>query len=187
MTLRALYLPCNLPTFLCSSTLRALLPNSMCFWWGYQIQDLPSQLTVGIITKLDQFIPKISELKAKRQLSLYSRIEINKNMTPKLSVSTQTVKNLPAMQETRVQSLGWEDSLEKGMATHSSILDTEEPGGLQSLGSQRVGHNRVTNTTTKIIGNHTPCYKKGYASRKRSRMEGRELEKANSDKVFVCC
>jgi len=58
----------------------------------------------------------------------------------------QMVKNLPAMQETQVQSLGWEDSLEKGMATHSSILAwripwTEEPGGLQSMGSQRVGHN----------------------------------------------
>ena len=53
----------------------------------------------------------------------------------------QTVKNLPAMQETRVQSLSREDPLEKGMATHSSILAwripwTEEPGGLQSLGSQ---------------------------------------------------
>ena len=62
------------------------------------------------------------------------------------------VKNLPAMQETGVQSLGWEDPLVKGMATHSSILAwripwTEEPGGLlQSMGSQRVGHNRVTFT-----------------------------------------
>ena len=56
----------------------------------------------------------------------------------------QMVKNLPAMGETQVQSLGQEDSLEKGMATHSSILTwrnpwTEEPGGLQSTGSQRVG------------------------------------------------
>ena len=55
----------------------------------------------------------------------------------------QTVKNLPAGQETRVQSLGWEDPLEKEMATHSNILAwritwTEEPGGLQSMGSQRV-------------------------------------------------
>ena len=55
------------------------------------------------------------------------------------------VKNLPAMQETGVQSLGWEDPLEEGIATHSSILAwrilwTEEPGGLQSMGSQRVGH-----------------------------------------------
>ena len=51
----------------------------------------------------------------------------------------QTVKNLPAMQETWVRSLGWEDPLEKGMATHSSILAwkvprTEEPDGLQSMG-----------------------------------------------------
>ena len=57
----------------------------------------------------------------------------------------QTVKNPPAMQETQVQSLGQEDPLEKGMATHSSILAwtipwTEEPGGLQSMGSQRVRH-----------------------------------------------
>ena len=55
------------------------------------------------------------------------------------------VKNLPALQETWVRSLGWEDSLEKGVATHSSILAweipwTEEPGGLQSMGSQRVRH-----------------------------------------------
>ena len=53
----------------------------------------------------------------------------------------QSVKNLPAMQETWVQSLGWEDPLEKGKATHSSILAwripwTEEPGGLQSMGLQ---------------------------------------------------
>ena len=57
----------------------------------------------------------------------------------------QTVKNLPAMQEMLVQSPGQEDPLEEGMATHSSILAwripwAEEPGGLQSMGSQRVGH-----------------------------------------------
>ena len=57
----------------------------------------------------------------------------------------QMVKNLPAVQETQVQSLGREDPLEKRMATHSSILAwripwTEEPGGLQSIGLQRVGH-----------------------------------------------
>ena len=64
---------------------------------------------------------------------------------------SQSVKNLPAVQETWVWSLGWEDPLEKEMATHSSILAwkiswTEEPGGLQSIGSQRVGHNWATNT-----------------------------------------
>ena len=57
----------------------------------------------------------------------------------------QTVKSLPTMQETQVQSLGQEDLLEKEMATHSSIFAwnipwTEETGGLQSMGSQRVGH-----------------------------------------------
>ena len=59
---------------------------------------------------------------------------------------TQMVKNLPAVQETWVRSLGLEDPLEKGMATHSNVLPwripwTEEPGGLQSVGSQRDGHN----------------------------------------------
>ena len=58
----------------------------------------------------------------------------------------QTVKHLPTIWETWVQFLGWEDLLEKEMATHSSILAwkipwTEEPGRLQSMGSQRVGHN----------------------------------------------
>ena len=57
----------------------------------------------------------------------------------------QTVKRLPTMQETRIQSLCWEDLLEKEMATHSSILAwkipwTKEPGRLQSMGLQRVGH-----------------------------------------------
>ena len=56
----------------------------------------------------------------------------------------QIEMNLPAMWETQIQSLGWEDPLEKGMATHSSILAwriprAEEPNGLQSMGSQRVG------------------------------------------------
>ena len=55
------------------------------------------------------------------------------------------VKSPPAMQETRVQSLGWEDPLQKGMATHSSLLVwrlpwTEEPGGLQSMRLQRAGY-----------------------------------------------
>ena len=62
------------------------------------------------------------------------------------SLVAQMIKNLPAMQETWVQSLGWEDPLEKGMVTHSSIFAwkipwTEKSGQLQSTGSQRVGHN----------------------------------------------
>ena len=62
-----------------------------------------------------------------------------------LGLEAQTVKSLPAMQERQVQTLGLEDPLDKEMATHSSIPAwliswTEEPGGLWSMGSQRVGH-----------------------------------------------
>ena len=61
------------------------------------------------------------------------------------SLVAQTVKNLPAMWETWVQSLGWEDPLEEDMAAHSSILAwrilwLEDPGGVQSMGSRRVRH-----------------------------------------------
>ena len=62
-----------------------------------------------------------------------------------VSLVVQMIKNLPEMQETRVQFLSWEDPLGKGMAAYPSILAwriprTEEPGRLQSMGSQRVGH-----------------------------------------------
>ena len=77
---------------------------------------------------------------------MYIRPE-NMNIYEKwASLMAQMVKNLPALQEMQVQSLSKEDSLEEGMATHSSILArripwTEEPGGLQSMGSQRARHN----------------------------------------------
>ena len=68
----------------------------------------------------------------------------------------QTLKNLPAMQEAQVPSLGREDPLEKEMATHSSILSwripwTEEPDRLQSMGSPRVGHDWATNTSLHFM------------------------------------
>ena len=71
-----------------------------------------------------------------------------KYVTVRASLVAQTVKNMPAMQETWVQALGWENSLEKRMATHSSSLAwripwTEEPGGLQPIVSQRVRHDWV--------------------------------------------
>ena len=71
------------------------------------------------------------------------------------SLVAQMVKNLSAVWETKVQSLGQEDPLEKGMTAHSGILAwripwTEEPGGLQSVGSQRVGHDWVTKTHTHM-------------------------------------
>ena len=76
----------------------------------------------------------------------------------------QTVKNLPAMQETQVQSLGQEDALEKGMAVpYSSILAwripwMEEPGGLHSVGSQKVGHNWAPFTFTVCAAFLFPVY-----------------------------
>ena len=57
------------------------------------------------------------------------------------SLVAQLVKNPPAMRETWVQSLGWEDPLEKGKATHSSALAWRIPGTIQSMESQRIGHN----------------------------------------------
>ena len=76
----------------------------------------------------------------------------------KASLIAQSVKNLPAIQETWVQSLGWENLLEKGLATHSSILAwtipwTEKPGGLQPKGSQRLGTTeQITHTRdTRVL------------------------------------
>ena len=72
------------------------------------------------------------------------------------SLAAQTGKNLPAMQETQVQSLGQEDPLEKGMATNSSLPAwripwTEEPGGLQFMAFQRAGHNSGTTLALLIF------------------------------------
>ena len=72
----------------------------------------------------------------------------------------QTVNNLPAVWETQVRSLGWEDPLEKGKATHCSILAwkiprTEKPGRLQSMGSQRVGHDLVTKPPVNCHENYS--------------------------------
>ena len=77
----------------------------------------------------------------------------------------QTVKNLPGMRETYVQSLGWEDALEEGMATHSGILAwriswTQAPGGLQSRGLQRIRHDWATNTHRHLLAGSqclVPC------------------------------
>ena len=79
-------------------------------------------------------------------------------MAEETSLVAQTVKRLPTMPETRVQSLGWEDLLEKEMATHSSILAwkipwTEEPVRLQSMSSWRVGHNWATSLWQKAKKN----------------------------------
>ena len=80
------------------------------------------------------------------------------------SLVAQLLKNLPVMQETWVQPLGWEDPLENRMATHSSILAwripwTGEPGGLQSMGSQTAGHDWATkHPLTLVITTHSQLW-----------------------------
>ena len=82
-------------------------------------------------------------------VNIYQCVFIKTDEIYRASLVAQTVKHLSAMQETQVRSLGWEDPLEKEMAAHSSILAweiswTEGPGGLQSMGSQRVRHELTT-------------------------------------------
>ena len=90
----------------------------------------------------------------RRPCAAYRTLIPQQGLNPRASLVAQMVKNPPAIQKTQVQFLGGEDPLEKGMATHSSILAwgilwTEEPGGLQSMGSQRIRHDWVTNTETE--------------------------------------
>ena len=90
---------------------------------------------------------------AKSQTRLGDQVQHSTRTMRGASLVAQMLKNLPAMQETQVLSLGREDPLEKGISTHSSVLAwkipwTEEPGGLQSIGLQRVSHDWVTNTHT---------------------------------------
>ena len=75
----------------------------------------------------------------------------------------QIVKNLSTVEQTQVRSLGWKDPLEKGMATHSSILAwripwTEEPGGLESMGFERVRHSWATNIFTSLFTLRRPTF-----------------------------
>ena len=84
--------------------------------------------------------------------------------TARASLVAQLVKNLPAMQETWVQSLGWEDPLEKGKATHSNILAWRIPGTIQSMGSQRVKHNWAT--FTSLLNSQTFSLQVWYSKQK---------------------
>ena len=81
-------------------------------------------------------------LASKRLIIILNVLIVRTHIYSMASLTAQSVKNLPAVHETWVEFLGWEDPLEKEMATHSSILAwripwTEEPGGLQSMGSQK--------------------------------------------------
>ena len=93
-----------------------------------------------------------------------SSMNINKLGAPRDFPGGSEVKRLPTMRETWVRFLGQEDLLEKDMATHSSTLAwkipwTEEPGRLQSMGLQRVRHNRVTSLLHHMIKNFWSTYK----------------------------
>ena len=86
----------------------------------------------------------IISLPVDRHVGCFQSLTVS-NKDTMASLVGQRIKRLPAMEETQIQSLGLEDSLEEEMATHSSILDweilwAEEPSGLQSMGSQRVRH-----------------------------------------------
>ena len=93
-----------------------------------------------------------------KSLLRHHSFKVINSLAPSLleaSLVAQTVKNPLAMQETWVQSLRWEDPLEKGTATRSSVLGwripwTEEPGGLQSMGSQRVRHTKQLSVSASL-------------------------------------
>ena len=115
------------------------------FQWGKQDQK-------AYVYKDNKYGGKHWQWICKVNTALLRQWDFSLNQNLILATVTQTLKNLPAMQEAWVRSLDQEDPLEKRMATHSSILAwrilwTEEPGGLQSMASQRVGHDPVTNTS----------------------------------------
>ena len=105
--------------------------------------DLQTSVFVDFQSRRSRLLDKREQIQLKAiQLRAYHQYI-------RASLVTQTVKSIPAVQETQVRSLDWEDPLEEGMATHSSILAwrtpwMEEPGGPQSKGAQRVGHDLVT-------------------------------------------
>ena len=110
-----------------------LVVKQVLEWLKTQIDGLESQLRCDNLAK--------AWLRNGNKLDIYLRCGT--------FLVAHSAKNLPAMQETRVWTLGWEDSLEKEKATHSSIVAwripwMEEPGGLESMGSQGVGHDLVT-------------------------------------------
>ena len=118
-----------------------------CLCWFY-IQN-----SVWLLKTMGIYVNNISKIKRKWSIS-HSVENLKDCLSLKLwaSLVVQKLKHLPAMWETQVWSLGQEDPLEKEMATPSSILAwripwTEEPGRLQSTGSQRVGHDWVTSLT----------------------------------------
>ena len=114
---------------------------------------LQFQSSVWLLKTIEIYVSNISKIKINWSINHYVE-NLKDCLSLKLwaSLVVQRVKRLPAMRETQVRSLGQEDPLEKEMGTYCSILVwriqwTEEPGRLQSTGSQRVGHNWATSLT----------------------------------------
>ena len=109
------------------------MPLSICGWWLYSMEKVT-------LASIDRISSNFRLRDGKTIIDNY-----NRRFYPEPSLVAQTVKHLSTMWETRVLSLGWEDPLEKEMAIHSRTIAwkipwTEEPGKLQPMGSQRVGH-----------------------------------------------
>ena len=122
------------------------------YYVNWLCEVMPRSLAIGDYT---QILPTSCSLKSIMCFTVLQKPALNYCLF-QASLVAQMVKNLPAVQDTQAQSLGWEDPLKKGMSTHSGILAwripwTQEPGRLQSMGSQRVRHGWVTNTFTFFL------------------------------------
>ena len=114
------------------------------FPFGATVNTDAVDMCLSVLVWVNVFISLVSVQSGNRVTGSYSKVIVT------ISQVAQMVKNVPAMQDTQVRSLGQEEPLEEEMATHSSILawripQTEEPGGLQSTESQTGGHDRATN------------------------------------------
>ena len=145
---------------------RTFVPNagkinsflSWYWWWfnetnPYELKRISFYLT-NQAWEYDEFSDEIWP----RSCKLRTNWRFDRTYDRWASLVAQTVKNLPAVQETWVWSLGWEDPLEKEMATHCSIVVweipwTKEPGGLQTMGSQRIRYNWATQQQQPIVDN----------------------------------
>ena len=136
---------------------------SICWW--HKIQSKTHQAHDSRLKEMPMFLLRSKQVPLMQTFDLQRFYEAHPHW--RASQVAQMVKNLPATQETWVWSLGGEDPLEKEMATHSSILAwripwTEEPGGLQSMGSQRVGLDWVTDTFTLTHIGEDHLFNSGY-------------------------
>ena len=117
-------------------------------YWGFGFSIIPSKEIPGLMSFRMDWLDLLTVQGTPKSLLQHHSSKtsiLQRSAFFMASLVVQSVKDLPDVQETQVQSLGWEDPLEKEMTTHSNILAwkipwTEEPSGLQFMGSQTVGH-----------------------------------------------